>query len=38
VPPDVRDTVVDFVCAFSARTELATRWVLDQLTIAPTPF
>ena len=38
MPPDVRDAVVDFVRAFSARTELETRWVLKHLTIAPTQF
>jgi transposase InsO family protein len=38
VPSDVRDTVVDFIRVFSARTELATRWVLEQLAIAPTQF
>jgi hypothetical protein len=38
VPPDVRDAVVDFVRAFTERTELATHWVLAQLTVAPTQF
>jgi transposase InsO family protein len=38
VPSDVRDAVVDFVRAFSARTELPTRGVLEQLAIAPTQF
>jgi transposase InsO family protein len=38
VPPDVRDTVVDFVRAFSTRTELSTRWVLEHLSLAPTQF
>lgn len=30
--------MVDFVRAFSARTELSTRWVLERLGIAPTQF
>jgi putative transposase len=38
VPPDMRDAVVDFVRAFSQRTELSTRWVLEHLTIAPMQF
>lgn len=38
MPSDVRDAVVDFVRAFSARTELPTRGVLEQLAIAPTQF
>lgn len=35
MPPDLRDTVVDFVQRFSARTELSVRWVLTHLTLAP---
>lgn len=38
MPPDVRDTVVDFVRAFSERTALARGWVLGQLAITPTQF
>lgn len=38
MPSDVRDAVVDFVRAFRTRTELATRWVLEQLALAPTQF
>lgn len=38
MPPDLRDTVVDFVRRFSARTELGARWVLAGLGVAPTQF
>lgn len=38
MPPDLRDTVVDFVRNFSGRTELATRWVLGHLGVAPAQF
>jgi transposase InsO family protein len=38
VPPDLRDTVVDFVRRFSARTELGARWVLARLGVVPTQF
>lgn len=38
MPPDVRDTVVDFVRSFTERTDLATRWVLEHLAIAPPQF
>ncbi|HKV98630.1 MAG TPA: IS3 family transposase [Vicinamibacterales bacterium] len=38
VPPDLRDTVVDFVRQFSTRTELPMRWVLGQLGVRPTQF
>ncbi|MEK7403056.1 MAG: IS3 family transposase [Gemmatimonadota bacterium] len=38
MPPDVRDTVVDFVRRFSARTGLATTWVVDRLTLARPQF
>lgn len=31
MPPDLRDTVVDFVTAFTRRTELPRRWVLARL-------
>ena len=35
MPPDVRDAVVDFVRAFSARIDRPLRWVLRRLAIAP---
>ena len=35
MPPDVRDAVVDFVRAFSARIDRPRRWVLRRLAIAP---
>lgn len=38
MPHDTRDAVVDYVRAFSARTERSTRWVLEHLAIAPTQF
>ncbi|MGH9140884.1 MAG: IS3 family transposase [Thermoanaerobaculia bacterium] len=38
MPPDLRDTVVDFVRAFSERTELSACWVLEQLALSPTQF
>lgn len=38
MPHDVRDTVVDFVRAFSERTALSTRWVLEHVALAPTQF
>jgi transposase InsO family protein len=38
VPPDVRDAVVDFVRAFSTRTELSVRWILRRLGVVPTQF
>lgn len=38
MPHDLRDTVVDFVRTFSARTELSARWVLVRLGVAPTQF
>ena len=38
MPPDLRDTVVDFARQFSTRTELPMRWVLGQLGIRPTQF
>jgi transposase InsO family protein len=38
VPHDLRDTVVDFVRAFSHRTELSARWVLARLAVSPTQF
>jgi putative transposase len=38
VPPDLRDTVVDFVRAFSERTERSARWVLERLAVSPTQF
>lgn len=33
MPPDLRDEVVDFVRAFTPRTELATGWVVERLGI-----
>lgn len=38
MPPDLRDTVVDFVRAFSTRTEVSARWVLSRLGVSPTQF
>jgi transposase InsO family protein len=38
VPPDLRDTVVDFVRRFSARTELGARWVLARLGVVPAQY
>lgn len=38
MPPDCRDAVVDFVTAFTRRTERPTAWVLARLAIAPTQF
>jgi transposase InsO family protein len=38
VPSDLRDEVVDFVTAFTTRTELPTRWVLARLGIEPGQF
>jgi putative transposase len=38
VPPDLRDEVVDFVRAFTTRTELASRWVLAQLGLSAAQF
>jgi transposase InsO family protein len=38
VPHDTRDAVVDYVRSFSERTDLSTRWVLEQLAIVPTQF
>ncbi len=38
MPPDLRDTVVDYVRDFSARTEVAVRAVLRGLELAPTQF
>jgi putative transposase len=38
VPPDTRDTVVDFVRSYVAGTELAVRWVLQRLDIEPAQY
>lgn len=38
MPPDLRDTVVDFVNRFTERTELSVRWVLTRLDVAPAQF
>ena len=38
MPHDLRDTVVDFVGTFSARTELSARWVLARLGVDATQF
>lgn len=38
MPPDIRDAVVDFVRAFSARIDRPVRWVLRQLAITPTQY
>lgn len=38
MPPDLRDTVVDFVRRYSARTELPVRRVLRWLDLAPMQF
>lgn len=38
MPPDCRDAVVDFVTAFSRRTERSTAWVVARLALAPTQF
>lgn len=38
MPPDLRDTVVDFVRRFSARTELGARWVLARLGVVPAQY
>lgn len=38
MPPDLRDEVVDFVRAFTTRTELATRRVLEHLGIRAAQF
>lgn len=38
MPPDLRDDVVDFVRAFTQRTELATCWVLSRLGVRAAQF
>ncbi len=38
MPPDLRDTVVDFARTFSTRTELPMRWVLGHLGVRPPQF